>query len=225
VKHNRPFIVLGMALLMVGFCAVTSAQVPPPAAGAGHSQAAAPQGMPFQIAVVDMAKLLFEHPTFVQTNNALMERDRVLTASWHATQDGFRARQAEIQQLTPGSREAISRSEVLVRERHAAETDLRIQQQHFEMEQARGLLAAYQHIQMAIAQYAQANRLALVIVHQPLSQEAREALDSGQLINPALVIDQQVVYHFPQLDITAPIQQMIQQSFQAAGSGAGQPLR
>ncbi len=203
--------------LMVGLATSHVFAQPRPAT----QQAAQParQTAPPQIAVIDISRVFKEHPRFIEEMARLKSLVEAEDAKMKARADRLQATADELKSLKPGSQEYKDREKWVASERAQMQIDIQVQRKEFLQQEAAIYKEIYEGIKLEVASYASRAGLAAVFRVTSLPPEA----DPNQPNTVLSQIQQDMVWHNPQLDITNYILENLKRRSGTPGGRTGIP--
>ena len=200
-KNNWITLIIGIAIVL-GIYAV-----PAVTQQAAPQQAAPP---PYQVAIVDVAQLIKQHPEFMQKQQALQEQIKQAEAVFQKRQEAIAAKQKALEaaQLKAGTPEHQRAIDDIANEAADFEKDAKTQQRKFALENSKIMYDTYQDIKMTIGRYATEKNIAQVTDYRQFEANPADPQSVAE------DMDQRLVWFSNRLDIT---QFIIHQLYAARG--------
>ncbi|MDR1289921.1 MAG: OmpH family outer membrane protein [Planctomycetaceae bacterium] len=197
-----------VVVLVLGFAGVVSS-VANAQTGAAAAQ---PQPRPYQVAVVDIAQLIKNHPDFTAKQEELQKFAKNKEVEFEARKQKIQEREQTLSglKLTPGTPDhdrAVAEITTLVTD---LDKDVKIAQRKVMTENSIILHNVYKEIRDEIGVVAKAGRIAQVMDYRPI-----EATPADQN-SVAAMLEQSLIWHDDNLDISQYIVQRLYQKRQIA---------
>lgn len=199
------FVALGISLGI--FAIPVIAQQPAQPAAPVARPAAQPAGPPNLVAIVDVAQLIRTHPGFIAKQGDLKKRMVEEEGKFRSRQVGISDQEKALLQgnspLKPGTREYQDKVDQIAKAYSDFETEARLMQRRFALENSQILYDTFTDIKKSIAKFATASRIAQVTDYRYFEVSPNDP----QTVMEDL--EQKVVWFDKSLDITKHVIQQI----------------
>lgn len=201
-----------VVVLVLGFAGVVTSVASAQTGATTATAAAQPQPRPYQVAVVDIAQLIKNHPEFIAKQEELQKFAKSKEVEFEARKQAIADREKTLTglKLTPGTPDhdkAVAEITTLVTD---LDKDVKIAQRKVMTENSIILYNVYKEIREEIGVVAKAGRIAQVMDYRPIEATAA---DQNSV---AAMLEQSLIWHDDNLDISQYIVNRLYQKRQIA---------
>lgn len=148
------------------------------------------------IVVVDLAKVFDQHPTFKQQIDQIKAAVKASEADFKARGQDIESRVAKLKTFKPTSEEYIRLETETARIQAQIQADMSLKRKDFLEQEAMAYYSAYQEVKQEIKEFAESNRIGLVL------RFSSEVIDPSNRQSVMQGVNQPIVYNQAGLDIT-----------------------
>jgi Skp family chaperone for outer membrane proteins len=188
--------------------------------GVAHAQAPAkPASAGTKIAIVDVARILKDHPGIKSQMQQIEQELKNFDASFKAKNEELKNEVAVLKDLVPGSPDYTKQEEKIAQIESRGKLDFGRRRKELIDAEAKVFHDNYQTISRIVGSIAVANNIGIVFRYnsEEMDLEDKDSLIRGVMKN--------IVYHDAGLDMTPVVMEMLNQHFARTAAAAGQPAR
>lgn len=208
MRYCRPLsAVFGLLLVSILSGPIASAQAP--------AQASAGT----KIAIVDVAKILKDHPGIKAQMEQIETELKNFDATYKAKSEELKSEYAVLKDLVPGSADYIKQEEKFAQLESRIKLDFQRRRKELMDAEAQIFHDNYQLIARMVTSIATTNRIGIVFRY---NSEEMDLADKDSLIRGVM---KNIVYHDAGLDMTPVVLKMLDNHFAQTANAGGQPRR
>lgn len=203
MRHFRPLsIICGLLLVSVVSAPLVGAQAP---ASTGT-----------KMAIVDVARILKDHPGIKAQMEKIETELKNFDASFKAKNEELKNEVAVLKELVPGTPDYVKQEEKIAQLESRGKLDFQRRRKELIDAEAQIFHDNYKLISQMVTSIAQANKVNIVFRY---NSEEMDLADKDSLIRGVM---KNIVYHDPSLDMTPIVMQMLDQHFARTANAGGQ---